>query len=188
MARLERFFADLEDETDRVFIHAIRFWVAFAAGRMQEAHDETLVHAQAHPDEGRDIYPDAAICALLNRDADLAAEALASLDATGVHGRVVSMHRRTIQSGRAALDGRAAEALAGFREALAGWRDLGLPWRIALTAIVMATVLGPQEPEVRAAADEAREILDRLGAKPFLERLDTLMARSETPASSSPAT
>jgi len=32
----------------------------------------------------------------------------------------------------------------------------------------MATVLGPDMPEVRYAADEAREILARLGARPFL--------------------
>jgi hypothetical protein len=40
----------------------------------------------------------------------------------------------------------------------------------------MATVLDADLPEVRSAADEAREILARLGARPFLERLDELMA------------
>jgi len=41
----------------------------------------------------------------------------------------------------------------------------------------MASLLDPAEPEVRAAADAAREILIRLRAQPFLERLDTAMAR-----------
>jgi hypothetical protein len=45
----------------------------------------------------------------------------------------------------------------------------------------MATFLDPAEPEVRAAADAAREILTRLGARPFLERLDAASKRRSTP-------
>jgi hypothetical protein len=41
----------------------------------------------------------------------------------------------------------------------------------------MATVLDPSDPEVRAAADTARETLIRLRAQPFVERLDAAMAR-----------
>jgi hypothetical protein len=41
----------------------------------------------------------------------------------------------------------------------------------------MASLLDPAEPVVRAAADSAREILTRLGAKPFLARLETAMQR-----------
>jgi hypothetical protein len=48
----------------------------------------------------------------------------------------------------------------------------------ALTAIDMATLLDPGEPEVRAAANRAREILAGLGARPFLNRLEAAMARS----------
>jgi hypothetical protein len=110
------------------------------------------------------------------RDRRGAAAALASFDATGVHGRVASAYRRTVRAGLAALDGNTPDALTGFRGALAEWRDLGCVWRLALTAIVMATVLEPDLPEVRSAADEARGILARLGARPFLERLDELMA------------
>jgi len=42
----------------------------------------------------------------------------------------------------------------------------------------MATVLDPSDPEVRAAADTARETLVRLRAQPFVERLDAALARS----------
>jgi hypothetical protein len=55
---------------------------------------------------------------------------------------------------------------------------MGLPWDQALTAIDMATLLEPSEPEVRSAAESASEILMRLGAKPFLQRLDAAMGRS----------
>ena len=110
---------------------------------------------------------------------------LAALDATGVHGRVVEVRRMTIRAGLAALEGRSADAVALYREALRSWRDLGQTWDEALTGIDMATLLDPSEPEVRAAAESAREILVRLGAKPYLQRLDAAMARSTSAESPS---
>ena len=68
--------------------------------------------------------------------------------------------------------------MALYRDALRGWRDLGLAWDEALCGLDMATLLDPADPEVRAAADAAREILVRLEAAPFLARLDAAMARS----------
>jgi hypothetical protein len=41
----------------------------------------------------------------------------------------------------------------------------------------MVTVLDPSTPEVRAAAESTRAILERLGAKPYLERLNAALAR-----------
>jgi hypothetical protein len=101
---------------------------------------------------------------------------LAALDATGVHGRVVEIRRVTVRAGLAALEGRTADALAMYREALQGWRDTRLPWDEALTGIDMATLLDPADAEVRAAAASAREILVRLGANPFVARLDAALA------------
>jgi hypothetical protein len=43
----------------------------------------------------------------------------------------------------------------------------------ALSAIDMATLL-PDQPETADAVAEARELLTALGARPFLERLDSL--------------
>ena len=62
-------------------------------------------------------------------------------------------------------------------DAIRRFRDLELPVDEALTAIEMATLLDPAKPEVRVAAESAREILTRLRAQPFLERLDAAMAR-----------
>ena len=42
----------------------------------------------------------------------------------------------------------------------------------------MALVLGPDDPVVRASVDDARAILERLGARAFLARLDELMGGS----------
>jgi hypothetical protein len=84
----------------------------------------------------------------------------------------------TLRAGLAALEGRAVDALGQYREVLRGWRDLGLAWDEALTGMDMAILLDPSEPEVRTAAESARQILVRLDAKPYLSRLDAAMARS----------
>jgi hypothetical protein len=174
---LERYFGASDAKLFREGIPEVRFWVAFGAGRLSDAYDAATEYGRVRPVEASLVYLYAAICALWERDGERAAAALAALDATGVHGRVVDMDRRTIRAGLAALEGRTGDALSAFREALAGWRDLGSPWREALTAITMATLLEPSDPEVRTAADAAREILVRLRAAPFIARLDAALDR-----------
>ena len=110
-------------------------------------------------------------------DGPAAASDLASLDQSGVHGPAIEADRKTIRAGIAALEGRPAEAIPLYREALRAWHDLGLAWDEALCGLDMATLLDPSEPEVRAAAETAREILVRLGAKPFIARLDAATSR-----------
>ena len=102
---------------------------------------------------------------------------LARLDATGFHGPVVEVRRTTLQAAVAALEGRRSDALELYRDALRGWSELGITWDAVLTAIDMATVLDPSEPEVRAAAMATRETLVGLRAQPFLERLDARWPR-----------
>lgn len=101
-------------------------------------------------------------------DAAGAAADLVALDGSGAYGPAVDAGRRTIRAGIAAIEGRSVEALALYREALRLWRDLGLAWDEALCGLDMAILLDPADPEVRAAADSAGEILARLGAKPFI--------------------
>ena len=112
---------------------------------------------------------------------------LAALDASGVHGPAVEADRRTIRAGIAALEGRSADALPLYREALRAWRELGLGWDEALCGLDMATLLDPADSEVRTAADAAREIIVRLGAAPFIARLDAALARSSDRAGQSAA-
>ena len=58
---------------------------------------------------------------------------------------------------------------------LRGWRNLKLAWDEALTVVDMVTFLGPQEAEVRAAADWARATLTGLDAAPYLARLEAAL-------------
>ncbi|HKY88920.1 MAG TPA: hypothetical protein VJ141_03000, partial [Candidatus Limnocylindrales bacterium] len=149
-----------------------------AASRLAEAAAAWREAAQITASLAPMAYYQAAHPALWAGDLEAARQDLAAIDATGVHGRVVELRRRTVQAGIAALEGRAADALGLYRDALRGWGDLGLVWDEALTAIDMATLLDPAEPDVRAAADVARATLVRLGAAPYLDRLDAALTAS----------
>jgi len=129
----------------------------------------------------------AAHAAVWNGDFPGAAAELAAIDASGYRAPTVEARRVTIRAALAASEGRRTEALGSYRDALRRWRELRLVFDEALCVIDMATVLDPAEPEVRAAADAAREILTRLGAKPFLARLDTAMDRQPSAPTPEPA-
>jgi class 3 adenylate cyclase/tetratricopeptide (TPR) repeat protein len=165
-----------------------RTFALFAAGRLSEARAARRRAAEAFGEPGA-LSNYGARAALWSHDLAGAADDLATFDGDGLHGTVVEADRLTIRAGIAALDDRAADALPLYREALRAWRVLGLAWDEALCGIDMATLLDPSDPEVRAAAEAAREILIRLGAKPFLERLEAAMAKpTRAPGSSSDAT
>jgi tetratricopeptide (TPR) repeat protein len=161
-----------------------RAWVAFASGRFDEARTQILASAATFPANAPECGLLAARCDLMSGDADRAVLDMVAVDASPRRGRAIDADRATIRAGIAALLGRTDEALGGYREALAAWRDLGLVWDEALCAIDMATLLEPAIPEVKAAAEAARRTLVRLGARPFVERLDAAMSR---PGSVQPA-
>jgi len=156
-----------------------RAWAAFSAGRFDETHREGLRAAERASFFHPLAVPLAARAALWARDATGARAALDRLNATMYRGAALALDKQSIEAGIAALEGRTAEALALYREALRGWRTLGCAWDEALAAVDMARLLGPGEPDVKAAADWARETLTRLGAQPFLDRLDAALASKE---------
>jgi hypothetical protein len=77
----------------------------------------------------------------------------------------------------AALEGRTADALAGFRTVRTTLDRLQQHFDAAQRA-VDAAVLLPDEPEVRAWADEVRPLLEDLRARPYLAKLDEALASS----------
>ena len=155
-----------------------RAWAAFSAGRFAEAHAEALRAAQAtnyfHPLAS----PLAVRAALWAGDLDGAQRAMAALEETMFRGPALAQDKASVGAGILALEGRPAEALTLYRETLRGWRALDLAWDEALTVVDMVTFLGPDEADVRTAAEWARATLSRLGAQPYLERLEAGLARN----------
>jgi len=151
---------------------------AFASGDLSMASHEWRAIASETPTLGPWGYYQAARSALWAGDVDGVKADLAAFDATGFHGRVVDIRRATILAALAALEGRKAESHRLYAEALDSWREVGLVWDEALTGLDMVMMLDSGDARVHAVATRTRETLERLGAKPFVERLDAALARS----------
>jgi tetratricopeptide (TPR) repeat protein len=103
--------------------------------------------------------------------------AVERLDELRRPGRVIRAFKQEMRAGLHALEGRRAEALAGYRDALSAWRDLDVPLYLGLCLVDFASLVPPSEPEAAAAADEARELWSALGSAPLLARLDDAQSR-----------
>jgi class 3 adenylate cyclase/predicted ATPase len=121
----------------------------------------------------------AAIWAGNEEDARTSAE---RLDALPQSDATIQAHRSWARAAVAALAGRRDDAISGFRRALTSFRELGTDFELARVALDMVHLLGPDEPDAASAAAEARAIFERLGAQPYLDRLDAALAAAPAPA------
>jgi len=151
--------------------------LALSEGRVVDARAAAREFARLSHVNAPTAYPLSARAAIWGRDAEGAREDLAALDATGAHGAFISLRRTAFAAGIAALEDRPEEARRLYADARQGLLDRGVVFEAALVAIDMATVLGPDDPDAIAAAAEARPVLERLQARPFLARLDAALAR-----------
>ncbi len=172
-AALELIWGPLQTHSDPQIRSALLFSrarVALVEGRLADAHRlamEAIAASQTHVREGAILAARAAVWAGDVEAAGRAREALA-----GYHGRAVRNSLRSADAGIAALEGRRSDALSFYREAIRVWREFGLDFMLALTELDLLLTLGPEEAETAALADEARQILTRLGAARLVGRLD----------------
>jgi hypothetical protein len=165
---------EMTDSQFEAYERWARAWGALAAGAYPDARDEAEQAIRIAPYFHALLGPLAARAALWAGDVDGARTTLEILMQSGYRGMAVELDMATIRAGIAALEGRGAEALASYRDALKGWRQAGLAFDEALAVTDMATMLAPSErasADVHEAIAWARETLERLGAKPILERL-----------------
>jgi tetratricopeptide (TPR) repeat protein len=168
--------ASVQESTDpqyRQMMAWIDAAVALAEGRLESAA-AAVPKDLDDPTYGSLAYAMTGHAALWLRDPARARRALAGLDGLQIRGRLFDAGRRAVQAGVAALEGRPADAQAGFIEAARHLRDLGLPFPLALTQLDLLATLGPEGPVGQAASSEAFEILTSLRAVTLLERLDQL--------------
>jgi len=150
---------------------ALRAEVDFAAGAFARAADAWLAYAPTNPLNGPGAAFHAGVASLIGHDRERARRALAQLESVPGHGRLVVLDRRLITAGLLVLDGKATEALREARAVRDEYERMGLVWRAAHLGLLLVSLLGPDDPEVRSLAEAARETYERLGARPFLEML-----------------
>ena len=86
-------------------------------------------------------------------------------------GTLSRCFRRAAEGAVAFVDGRPAEAVDAIREATSGLDALGQLFDAAEMALD-AVILMPDDPEIRRIAAEHRSVLESVGARPDLARLD----------------
>ena len=182
-ADLEQYTRLIARSSDAVIVastHHVKGILGWSAGNLGVAHAELAEAARLSGQYAPARYPEAARVALWSGDAEGADRDLRALDAIGAHGPAIELRRQIIRAGIAAVQGRPSDALALYRETLERARDLKLAWEEALIGVDMAVLMGPHEPEVRAAIAGAHEILTRLRARPVLDRLETATRRQSS--------
>jgi class 3 adenylate cyclase/tetratricopeptide (TPR) repeat protein len=75
----------------------------------------------------------------------------------------------------AALEGRSGDAAIAYDGAIRRWRESGYDFDAASAALDFAWAVGPEVPEARVAAGEARSVFERVRANVYLERLDAAL-------------
>jgi class 3 adenylate cyclase/tetratricopeptide (TPR) repeat protein len=177
IARLEVLSTQVSDPYAQSSLHYLRSDRALHSNDFAVACDEALVAAR--DDALASIYLALAVRpALWGSDLARAREVARLLDADPRSGSTVTANRIAARAGIAALEGRRDEAVAGFREALTRCRDLGLDFDVARLSLDFVLLVGADHPATREAAAEAHAIFERVGARPYLERLDAAMASS----------
>jgi hypothetical protein len=161
---------------DRVGIGQVTADLALLDGRFAAARQAAEETASLDPLNAPPMLVLAAHAAAWDRDLDALARISRTFDGSMLRGRLLGAQGRAIRAAVAGLEGRREEALAGFRRAAREHAELGTVVDRSLTAIDMAAVLGGDDPEVRTEIAFARETFARLGAGPYLERLEAVLA------------
>jgi class 3 adenylate cyclase/tetratricopeptide (TPR) repeat protein len=151
-----------------------RAWAAFVAGDLAEARRLAVQAADATSFFVPFSLPLAGRACLWAGDGVGAGELLARLDASLHRGEALTLDRATLRAGLAALEGRRADAIAGYREVLRGWRQLGCAFDEAMASLDLAVMLAPtrqEMPEAEGAFAAAAETFTRLGATSLAARM-----------------
>jgi class 3 adenylate cyclase/tetratricopeptide (TPR) repeat protein len=155
---------------------------SIAAGDHEGAHSAAMKAVGFLPAYGPIALPIALRAAILDRDLARAREAAERLEALPYSDRFMQANRAFATAVVAALEGRPDDASASFRDALARFRAMDEGFDLARTGLDMTLLLGPDHPDVPTVAAEARAIFERLGARPYLDRLDAALSASPTRA------
>ncbi len=176
IARLEVISTQVSDPYGQSSLHFLRADRALHARDFALACDEAVLAASLD-DSLASLYLSLAMRpALWAGDLARAREVARLLEADPRTELAVTANRIAARAGIAALEGRRDEAAAGYREALARLRDLEQDFDVARVGLDFVLLVGADHPATREPAAEARTIFERVGARPYLERLDAALA------------
>ncbi len=177
LAEHAHFISGDENPVNQSNYSAAKAAYEFSTGLYRPAADNWERSAQLNFTNAPSDLPRAVRAALWMSDVALAQRLIGEYEALHVFGAFPSAWRATYAAGVAALQGRRDEALALFADAQLKWPAASVIFEGALIGIDMLLTLDADEPAARMAAETSRATLAELGAKPFVELIDRLLAK-----------
>ena len=172
---LREMLGDSTDRDDHFAVLTASGFAALLSGDADTAYTLAMEARALHTQSADGAAGLALRAAIWSGDHDrirAAAAAVGESMATGAQGQAF---RGAAAAAVAFADGRTAEAIEAVREAVTTLTSLGQHFDAAELA-VDAAILMPAEPEIRRLADEHRPLLEAVGARPSLARLDAALA------------
>ena len=164
------------DPGDMQFLHVLRAIRLIEAGDLDRAYEEAFGAVDLFSAFAAACLRIAARAALMAGSLERAREVAARLDLVPGSDRDIQLLRAATQAGVAALEGRGREAIDGYRRVVRADYDRGEDFEAAAQALQLVLLVGASDPAVRDLADEARAVFERVGARPWLARLDAALA------------
>jgi len=176
MTTVHRLAPDPTDDNVRAGLLSASYELDFAAGRYRQSARQSREMAAANALNAPQGFLNAARASILARDAASATKDLEAFAVTGAHGPELHVRRDAIRAGIEALTGSRDVARMAYADVLARLEAMNGILSVALTGMMAATTLGPDDPVASAAAARSREILEGLGARALLQRLDDALS------------
>jgi tetratricopeptide (TPR) repeat protein len=186
---VEPILADITNDDE----HGIFLWsrstVAFARGDYEAALAAGSRAVEVNPGNVEISSGLVASAATMLGDPARLGKAIAAIEAVNKRGRFVNTTLDEFRAAQLAFDGRREEAQRLYADVRRRYHGFNVPTPAAFTTIEQVAVMGADDPEVAAAADEARAFLTRVGAQALLQRLDEALAHDPFAATApTPAT
>jgi class 3 adenylate cyclase/tetratricopeptide (TPR) repeat protein len=178
MKRLETLLGTTSDASDVQMLRILRSMRFLLAGEADRAFEEAMGGVDVFSAFEQPSLRTAARAALWVGDLERARAVASRYEAVASTDTDTKLSRASLQAGIAALEGRRQEAIATQRDLLRQWLDRGDDFEAALHSLSIVLLVGASGPAARALADETRSILERIGARPYLAKLDEALARS----------
>ena len=165
--------------------NAIRADAALAAGRLDEAISIGLGVIERDVMMGGYASWAVVTAAILTGNREALASVNAAHEAVPFHGTYSEAVRNLARAARAALEGRSADAVAGYSAAHDALEAIGLRY-VWARSILDSLLALPGEPRVLARAPEARAVFERMSAAPFVALLDEAVSRADSTGPAEP--
>lgn len=160
---------------------------ALISGDYARSADDAVSAADANSQMSATYLGAAMRPALWGRDIERARAIAARVEADPTTGASTAAERVAARAGIAALEGRVDDAVAGYRDAVARSRSIGAEFEVARYSLDFVLLVGADHPATRTAAEEARVIFERIGARPYLTQLGAALAARVTDATEAKA-